>query len=60
MNSTYSGPKSMLTSAGRSRTEVLIPAFWVATHHSPIEIAIVTPSLVRARSPSDRRRTIFV
>ena len=30
------------------------------THHSPTEIATVTASLVRARSPSDRRLTIFV
>ena len=36
------------------------PAFWVATHHSPSEIATVTTSLVRARSPSERRLTIFV
>ena len=50
----------MLHVGGRSRTVVLMCAFWVATHHRPIEIAIVTQSLVRARSPSERRRTIFV
>ena len=33
---------------------------WRATHHSPTEIAIVTTSFVRARSPSERRLTIFV
>ena len=38
-------------------TEDDSPAFWVATHHSPSEMAIVTASLVRARSPSERRRT---
>ncbi len=38
----------------------LTPAFLVATHHSPREIAIVTTSLVRARNPSERRLTIFV
>ena len=32
----------------------------VAMYQSPIEIAIVTPSFVRARRPSDRRRMIFV
>jgi hypothetical protein len=32
----------------------------VAIHHSPMLIAIVTPSFVRARSPSDRRLMIFV
>ena len=35
-------------------------AFCVAIHHSPSEMAIVTTSLVRARSPSERRLTIFV
>ncbi len=36
------------------------PAFCVATYHRPSEIRIVTPSFVRARSPSERRLTIFV
>jgi hypothetical protein len=41
-------------------TDEGMPAFWVAIHHSPTEIAIVTISFVRARSPSERRLTIFV
>ena len=36
------------------------PARWTATHHSPSEITTVTSSFVRPRSPSDRRRMIFV
>jgi hypothetical protein len=44
----------------RRRSVSLRPASCVATHQRPSEIAIVTPSFVRARSPSDRRRTIFV
>ena len=44
----------------RSRSSLDRPAASVATHHSPSEIAMVTISLVRARSPSERRLTIFV
>ncbi len=50
----------MLASIGRSETEVDRWAFWVATHQIPTEIAIVTISFVRPRSPSDRFLTIFV
>ncbi len=49
-----------MTSSERRRNVSARPASWVAIHHSPIEIAIVTPSFVRARRPSDRRLTIFV
>ena len=44
----------------RRRSVSARPAFSVAIHHSPTEIAIVTPSFVRARRPSERRLTIFV
>ena len=40
--------------------EVETWALWVAIHHSPSEIRTVTISLVRARSPSERRLAIFV
>ena len=50
----------MVASIERRRSVSLTPAFWVASHHSPSEIAIVTSSLVRARRPSERRFTIFV
>ena len=49
-----------MASMKRRRMSELTPAFCVATHHSPTEIAIVTTSLVRARSPSERRLAIFV
>jgi hypothetical protein len=50
----------MLASTERSRSVSLTPAFCVASHHRPSEMAIVTSSLVRARRPSERRLTIFV
>jgi hypothetical protein len=37
-----------------------MPALCVAIHHRPSEIAMVAASFVRARSPSERRLTIFV
>ena len=50
----------MLASTNRTLIVSDTPAFLVATHHRPSEIAIVTTSFVRARSPSERRLTIFV
>ena len=50
----------MLTSTNRRLIVSGTWAFWVATHHRPSEIAIVTASFVRARRPSERRLTIFV
>jgi hypothetical protein len=49
-----------VASIERRRSVSLRPAFSVAIHHRPSDTAIVTPSLVRARSPSDLRLTIFV
>ena len=40
-----------MASTKRRRSVSGRPAFWVATHHSPTEIAIVTTSFVRARRP---------
>ncbi len=51
---------SIEASNGRSEIASGMFALWVATHHSPSEMAIVTASLVRARSPSERRLTILV
>ncbi len=60
MNTGNSGPRSTPTSTKRSDSVVDWCAFCVATHQRPIEMAIVTTSLVRALSPSERRLTIFV
>ena len=60
MKTGNNGPMSIETSKGRNEMAAGMLAFCVATHHSPSEMATVTTSLVRARSPSERRLTIFV
>ncbi len=49
-----------MASIERRRSVADTPACFVAMYHRPSEMAIVTTSFVRARSPSERRRTIFV